>query len=255
MATRRKPADPPPVERGRGARPSVERSRDVGAYRLRLSIDAIVDATLRIIDTDGVDEVSMRRVAAEFGTGPASLYAHVANKEALLRLAHDKVVAELRFPDHEDWREVVRGWAHASRRLYQQHNDLAKLSFANIPSGERMLETVETLLAAMIGRGKVPPRVATWAMDAMSTYVAADAYEGYLLGQAYGDDSGRGGAPAVEEMVAEVRESFGLASADRFPFVHANLETLMTGDSDERFSFGIDLFIAGLELHAGRGEG
>ena len=60
-----------------------------------LSLDAIVDVALRIVDEEGTEAVSMRRVAAEFDTGPASLYAYVANKDELLRLVLDRIIDEI----------------------------------------------------------------------------------------------------------------------------------------------------------------
>src|SRR5215216_1728689 len=62
--------------------------------RRRLDRESIGREALRLIDAEGIDAVSMRRVAAAFDTGPASLYAHVENKEALLRLALDLASGE-----------------------------------------------------------------------------------------------------------------------------------------------------------------
>ncbi len=69
--------------------------RGDGKPRRRLDRESIGREALRIIDAEGIDAVSMRRVAAAFDTGPASLYAHVENKEALLRLALDLAIGEL----------------------------------------------------------------------------------------------------------------------------------------------------------------
>ncbi len=79
--------------------------RDGTKPRRRLDRESIGREALRIIDAEGIDAVSMRRVAAAFDTGPASLYAHVENKEALLRLAFDLAIEELEpVPaGSEDW--------------------------------------------------------------------------------------------------------------------------------------------------------
>jgi len=60
--------------------------------RTPLTQEAIVAAALRILESEGYDALSMRRVAADLGTGAASLYAHVANKDELLKLCIDRVI-------------------------------------------------------------------------------------------------------------------------------------------------------------------
>ena len=63
------------------------------APRRALSRQAIVSAALEILRAEGMDAVSMRRVATALGTGPASLYAHVANKDELLDLLYDELLS------------------------------------------------------------------------------------------------------------------------------------------------------------------
>jgi AcrR family transcriptional regulator len=230
------------------ARSKAEQVRAQAARQKRrrtLGIDAIVEQALRIVDAEGVDAVSMRRVAAEFDTGPASLYAHVANKEELLRLVLDRVIEEMGVvPTTGDWQDVVRGWAHHSREVLRQHNDIARLSFAHIPSGPKMMDIIEALLGVMI-EGGVPAQVASWALDITSLYVAADAYEGWLLGQRFDDGSGRDPEELGMEYVEGVAAYFAALPAERYPYLTGNVQVLMSGGSDERFRFGIDMLIAG----------
>ena len=223
----------------------LARSQAAKARRRRvLSVDAIVDRALTIVDTEGIQAVSMRRVAADFDTGPASLYAHVANKEELLRLVYERILAEVEIPSGGTWQELMRSLAHNIRTVLQRHSDAAALGFAHIPSGPTALETVERLLGAMIDGG-VPPRVATWALDILSLYIGADVYEGWLLAQRFEDGSGRDPEEIGAELVDEVSASFAALSPERFPHITANLPVLMNGSSDDRFSFGIDMLIAG----------
>lgn len=216
-----------------------------------LSVDAIVDRTLRIVDTEGVQAVSMRRVAAEFDTGPASLYAHVASKDALLRLVLDRILDEVEIPTGDDWQDVVRSLAHNVRSVFQRHNDAAALSFAHVPTGEKALDSVERVLATMI-TGGVPAQVAAWSMDIVSLYVAADVYEGWLLKQRFDDGSGRDPEEVGLEFVGEIAASWADVPPERYPFVVANAGAMMTGDSDQRFAFGIDMLIAGFGAQISR---
>ena len=154
----------------------------------------------------------MRRVAAEFDTGPASLYAYVANKEELLRCVLERIIEEIVVPEGDTWQEVVRGFAVQTRSIFQRHSDAARLSFAHIPSGTAMLAGTERVLAAMI-EGGVPDKVAAWALDILALYVAADAFEGWLMQQRFDDGSGRDpeevGAEFVDEVHATVRGDAG----------------------------------------------
>ena len=75
-----------------------------------LTQDQIVDAGLRIVLEEGIEAVSMRRLAGVFHTGASSLYAHVANKEELLHLMFDRICGEVEVlaPDPEHWQEQIK---------------------------------------------------------------------------------------------------------------------------------------------------
>ena len=224
--------------------PSERRARVAQRRRRRtLGVAAIVDVALRLVDREGVDAVTMRRVAAEFDTGPASLYAHVANRDELLRKVLDKITEDVVVPEGDDWQDVVRRWAHNVRDVMAAHNDIAKLTFAHVPTGPNLLQTVESLLAVMI-RGGVPPKVATWSLDVLSLYVSAQVYEGWLSAKRFGDQE------HVDEYFAGVHDFFGDSDPADFPYVHENLDVLTSGDEAERFAFGVDMLIAGFAAQA-----
>src|SRR3954463_12596988 len=77
--------------------------------KVPLSQAQIVQAALRIVKTEGIDGVSMRRIAAEFDTGPSSLYAHVTSKDELLQLMFDEVCGMITVPalDPPRWKEQI----------------------------------------------------------------------------------------------------------------------------------------------------
>ncbi len=229
----------------------TSKSEQIRSRRKRkrvLGLEAIVDVALGIIDAEGVDAVSMRRIAAEFDTGPASLYAYVNNKQELFERVLDRVLEAGDLPDEShdlSWQELVRAWAHSARSVFMSHQDVAKLSFAYIPHGESVIEGAERIMGAMI-QGGVPPQVAAWAMDIVSLYIGADAYEGWLLGQRYGDESGREMDDLHDELSA-IGDQFAALSPERYPYMVKYASLLIQGDSDERFAFGINMLIAGFE--------
>ena len=79
---------------------------------------------MRVADTEGIDAVSMRRVASELGAGTMTLYHYVRTKEDLLALMDDAMMAELLVPESElpkDWREALTAIAHRTRNTFSRH--------------------------------------------------------------------------------------------------------------------------------------
>jgi len=90
----------------------------------RYSREEIAPTALRIADAEGIDAVSMRRVAAELGAGTMTLYHYVSTKDDLLALVSDAVVAENVVPAEElpaGWREALIAIAWRTRRAFQRH--------------------------------------------------------------------------------------------------------------------------------------
>lgn len=223
------------------------RKRPARSARPALSRETIVAKALEIIDAEGVDAVSMRRVATELGTGPASLYAYVSGKDELLSATYELALTEVENPDPDQpWQDMLRQFAWGMYQLLRRHRDLAKLSFADIPTGQRALDGVEAMLAAMIGQG-VSPQDATWLFDRLALYIGADALEGHLLRERFNAYDAEAAEQAGTEWVAQIREYFQKLPADRYPAITANLDVMMLGDSEQRFGFGVDLLIAGVE--------
>src|SRR5262245_911772 len=100
-----------------------ERGRARSRARHALSTDAIVETALRIADEDGLDAVSMRRIASELRVGTMSLYHHVGDKDELLELMADAISAELIVPGEilGDWRAALRALAHNTRDTFLCH--------------------------------------------------------------------------------------------------------------------------------------
>ncbi|MDP9863210.1 MULTISPECIES: TetR/AcrR family transcriptional regulator [Streptosporangium] len=99
----------------------------VSARRGRpLTPEEIYATTLRLVDAAGVDGLSMRKLAAELGVNPMSLYHHVENKTALVRGTCAAVASRLRLPpdDGTPWQEQLRALAHAYRSISQSHPSL-----------------------------------------------------------------------------------------------------------------------------------
>jgi len=217
--------------------------------RQPLSQDAIVDAAIRVLDAEGLDAVSMRRVAEELKTGPASLYAHVENKEELLDLVRERVLAEVRLPtpDPARWQEQIKELAYEIQRAHAGHRDIARLSLGSIPTGYYQLRIGEALMAIMVAGG-VPPSVAALATDRLSLYITADAYEGALVVANYGLGT-PDAAERFRERLAQIHAYYKALPPDAFPMLSRYVDELIEADSDTRFEFGLDMLIRSLDTY------
>jgi TetR/AcrR family tetracycline transcriptional repressor len=216
--------------------------------RAPLTREAIVDAALRVLEREGAEGLSMRRVADELGTGPASLYWHVANKEELINLLVDRVASEIEVPppDPARWQEQLKEWMLQAWRVFQRYPGVAGLTLGRIPVGPNLVRWTEWMLALLRGAG-VPDRIAAYAGDLGGLYLGASAYE-----QGLPMSSPAGEELTPDEVVRMIRGYFESMPADRFPNVHATLDELFSGGPDERFELGLEVIIRGLASYIER---
>jgi len=228
---------------GRGG-PPRGRARS-GEPRERLSVDRIVDVAIKQMREQGYDAVTMRSIAKALGTGPASLYAHVANRAELDQLVVDRVCARLAIPepDPERWDEQLRQAMRDLLTLYRNHPGVARATLGMIPVGAGVLMVTERMLA-LLKAGQVPDQYAAWAMDVFSLLVSSVAVEEDMWRQRAADR----GTPASEEAtVAEVQAVFSALPPEHFPLVTSMAGVLTAGGGDERFEFGVTLLVEGLK--------
>ena len=113
----------------------------IGAATASALPDAIVDAALEILDADGVDALTIRRLGQELGTGAASLYWHVASKDELCERVYDRIMGEIELPepDPAHWEDQLKDLARQAYRVMLSHNDAVRLSIGRPPAGANTL--------------------------------------------------------------------------------------------------------------------
>jgi AcrR family transcriptional regulator len=130
---------------------------DRAAQRPRPSLthDQIVRAAIEIADNEGVEALSMRKVAAGLGAGTMSLYRYVANKDDLLDLMVDAVIGEEPLPEEPsgDWRSELAEQARGARRAAQRHPWAIGFILARPKLGPNALRAIEYSMAALDGLG------------------------------------------------------------------------------------------------------
>jgi AcrR family transcriptional regulator len=211
-----------------------------------LTREAIVDAAFRVVDREGAAALSMRRVAEELGTGPASLYWHVANKDALINLIIDRVAGEVDLPEPDPgrWQEQLRDWLLEVRKAFDRHPGVAALTLGRVPVGPNLVRFTEWTLGLLRGAG-IPDRIAAYSGDLLGLYLGATGYEATLP-----VPSPTGEPLSATETVAMLRDYYASMPPDQFPNVLATLDELFSGGPEERFQLGLDVILRGLASSA-----
>jgi AcrR family transcriptional regulator len=198
-----------------------------------ITVDRIVTTALRLVETEGFDALTMRRVAAALETGPASLYAHVRNKAELddLLIGTLSRNVSLPAPDAARWRAQFVDVCAQLRDQFLRYPGIARAALSAPPNNLDTLRITEGMLAILLAGG-VAPQPAAWAIDAALLYVSAYTVEASLRGVVDRD-----------EMAARLR----MLPVSRFPHTVAHVDKINAGDGHERFDFTLRLLLQGLE--------
>jgi AcrR family transcriptional regulator len=218
-------------------------SRRGGPAKQPLSRDAIVAEALDQLTRDGLDSMSLRKVAAALETGPASLYVYVHDLDELQALVFDRALARvgLRGAKQKDWRERVKGMLRSYLQVLIASPGLAQLAFRRAAVGPNALRLVDALLGEFAGAG-VGRRTAAWAVDLLLLYVTALAAEQGQRGNDWEHELSNPGGAVVRAILG--------ASANEYPHIHAAREELVSGPG-QRMSWAIDSILSGLAPASG----
>ncbi|MFI6844924.1 TetR/AcrR family transcriptional regulator [Kitasatospora sp. NBC_00085] len=212
-----------------------------------LSRTAIVREAVAMLDADGVEALSMRKLGARLNAGATSLYRHVATKDELMELAVDEVFGEITIPpaDSPDWRAAVTEAAESFRATTLRHRWLASvLGQAGLAYlGPNLMAYSERLASLFTVAGFPEPAraietVLSYAIG-MSTTEAA-----WLMTVAR---SGETEADFIARLMPAARE----AVADTKHLAHA-YDAVMDVDPvalrNAKFTYGLDVVLDGLAL-------
>jgi AcrR family transcriptional regulator len=226
-------------------RPVLHRSTRDRPAKAPLSEEAVVDAGLAILKSDGLEAVTMRRVAAALDTGAASLYVYVSGREGLLQAMLDRVTAtiELEPPDPSRWRAQLHSLLWGLHQALLAHPGMAALTLADPPTTETVLRLAENLLGILLAGG-LTPQDAAWACDILVLLVTAVASEDDVRRARRGDGD--------REDVDEIYTTLAGLPPERFPLITAHAAEMVAGDGDERFRFAIDVVVDGVVARAAR---
>lgn len=228
------------------------RVRGRGAGRPRagqeaLTREAILGAALRVVDGEGMGALSMRRLAAELGVNPMSIYHHLPGKGAVVSGLVGVVFSGMRVPPSEglSWQERVRAYAHAHRGVVRSHPNLALEIVSDAAAvSEAVLVGSEPVYAALEEAGLSPKEIVS----------SADSLVDFIHGFALGEASNPSGEFDVgPELVARIEaQPAGEVPALRRVFGALGQEGARY-DFDAGFEAGLDILVNGIEAVAVEG--
>jgi AcrR family transcriptional regulator len=226
---------------GTGARTPATRRGPSGGTKKPITVDAIISTAFGIVEREGYESLTMRRVATALETGPSSLYAHVVNKEDLDELLIGRLCAEINLPDPDPatWRQQVISVCTQLRDQYLRYPGISRAAFAAAPSNLDTLRISEGLLAILL-TGGIDPQTAAWAIDSLTLYVNAYSLEVSLVNNqlSHSDDNW---VVSRDELLRRFA-----ALPDTFPQTKRYAAELIAGTGHDRFDFTIGLMIDGL---------
>lgn len=211
------------------------------AARAELSRLAIVDRALAVADAEGIDAVTTRRLAQEFGVTPMALYWHFKNKDELLAAMGDRFFDDVPAASVDgDWPEQLRAIVSALVDALRRHPGAAHLAGTRVLSCDAGRDVAERALRVLRAAGFDATEAANMAGAAMQIATSL------VLGQAGAEP---GVAESDRDAVREAKRA-GLAGLprSRYPNLIDSADAFcQCDDVDAYFDFGVDLFVAGAE--------
>ena len=227
------------------------RGRGKRGPRPGLSADANVAAAIRVADSEGIEAVSMARVAGELGFTTMSLYRYVASKDELLQLMWNASAlgAETLVLEGDDWRARLRMRATVQRDMLDRHPWITQMAIAAPPLAPNSLHFVERGMAAFDGTG-LPDRDRIRVIGLISSSTLNEARMAHDAARAMRDAVAAGqpeapGPPGFETLLRE------LIDERTYPHLYRLAWADGAGEpSDERaeFLFGLERILDGIQV-------
>lgn len=205
----------------------------------------IVRAAIALVDEEGIDALSMRKLAARMKVGVMSLYWHVERKDDLLELIGDEIFGEMELPDAPtgDWRADLAVVAHETRKIFSRHPWLLQ-TIGSLPHyGPNFLRHAEFSFGSLVIANVDTAMMAT-VVSTVDSYVF-----GSLLTRIAEARSDTSHPPPVDKVIEQFRHT--LAKGE-YPALHRMMdqfESWIDDDetADRNFQFGLDCLLDGIE--------
>jgi AcrR family transcriptional regulator len=217
---------------------TVQRSRRERPAKPALSRDGIVAAAVAIMRDQGLEHVTMRRLASELDTGPASLYVYVRNTAELHAEVLDAWLGLVGLNPSGDqpwWVDRIVDVLWSYTEILFAHPGLARAALVTRPSGPNYLALVERLLA-LLREGEVPDVAAAWGVDILLQFATSIALEHGTRRQAM----------KLDEDMEALSGALRLAEPSIYPNIARLGASMLSGSGRDRFTWHVRVILAGM---------
>jgi AcrR family transcriptional regulator len=206
-------------------------------FHIPLSRERILRAAIDLADKDGLESLSMRKLAQEMGVKAMSLYNYVTNKDDILDGMVDIVVGEIESPKIDgDWRDAMRRRAISAHEILLHHPWAAMVLMSRINVGSSMLQYIDMTLGCLCEAG--------------FSFEMADHVRNVIDSHIYGFTLQELNFPINESDYSEMAaEGLSIIPADKYPYLNKLTHHVIEGSYDgiHDFAFGLELILNGLE--------
>jgi AcrR family transcriptional regulator len=205
--------------------------------RKPLSRERILATALELVDEQGIETLSMRKLGQALGYEAMSLYNHVANKDDLLDGILDLVLAEMQPPDAEGGLPAIRAAAVSAHEALKRHPWAANMLMSPGRIRPARIDYMEGLLASLRGAG----------LSAETTYHAYHVLDAHIIGfSLWASTHGK-----MPKHIEDARAWFeDMIPAATLPYLHEHGLQHLDGGPDHdvsAFEFALDLLLGGFE--------
>ena len=218
--------------------------------RVPLSRERVLRTAVELVARDGIEALSMRKLADELGAGAMSLYHYVPNKEDLLDGMVDIVFGEIELPATDgDWKTAMRRRAISTREVLNRHRWAVGLMESRATPGPASFRLHDAVLGCLREGG----------FSIEQTIQAYSVQDAYIYGFALQEktipfDDAEGAARVASEQARrfaeQAQEQQTAALAEEFPYLHevvAGHVAEVGYDFEAAFLYGLDLILDALE--------
>jgi TetR/AcrR family tetracycline transcriptional repressor len=209
------------------------------AARSSLTRERVVDRALAVADAEGIEAVTIRRLATELGVTPMALYWHFKTKDDLLAGAADRLLDDVVVPERVgDWADDLRAVLAALVAAMRPHPQVAPLVATRMMAHPTGLDLTERALSRLAEAGFAPEPASALAVQALRS----------AIGMVTGDQVDDSGVPAEvrEEHLRHKQALIASLSPTQYPTLVSHAAAMTYCDVETYFDVGIDLFVAGV---------
>lgn len=199
-----------------------------------LTRERLVEVAAQIVAADGIEGLSMRRLADECGVSSMAPYRHVTSKEDLLRALANRYLDEVEYPAPASlpWDDYLREIFRSVRQVLLSHPELVEIAARHRVNGLAGYRGAELALGALREAGASRA-------DAVSAFTALCSFTTGFVQQ---EIPREGRTAQLAERLAAIAD----LPADHFPNIRASTEEFLYSTSEQHFDRGLDFILRGV---------